>query len=148
MGEPARLRLKVRHHEIDAYGHVNHAHYVHYLETARVEVLEALGLALPDMRRQGYLIVAAELAVKYHSPAHAGETLEIATHIREIRGARSFWVQDIREAVTGRLIVTAEVTGALVAEDGRPLRTPTAFADKLSAIVVPDGPERARARRG
>ena len=49
MGERARLRLKVRHHEVDAYGHVNHAHYVHYLETARVEVLE-LGLGLPEMR--------------------------------------------------------------------------------------------------
>src|SRR5205807_354776 len=37
VGEPARLRLKVRHYEVDLYGHVNHANYVHYLEAARVE---------------------------------------------------------------------------------------------------------------
>ena len=56
------------------YGHVNHANYVHYLETARVEALEAVGLALPEMRRQGYLIVAAEINVKYLAPAYPGET--------------------------------------------------------------------------
>ncbi len=120
MGERARLRLKVRHHEVDAYGHVNHAHYVHYLETARVEVLESLGLGLPEMRRLGYLILAAELSVKYHAPAYAAETLEVATSIREIRGARSLWIQEIREVESDRLVVTAEVTGAFTAETGRP----------------------------
>jgi hypothetical protein len=60
-----------------------------YLEVARVEALEAVGLSLPEMRRQGFLIVAIDLAVRYHSPARAGETLEILTHIREARGARS-----------------------------------------------------------
>ena len=123
MGERARLHLKVRHHEVDAYGHVNHAHYVHYLETARVEVLESLGLGLPEMRQRGYLIVAAELTIKYHAPAYAAETLEVTTHIREI--------------TSGRLVVTAEVTGAFTAETGRPIRIPAAFVDTLSAIVVP-----------
>jgi YbgC/YbaW family acyl-CoA thioester hydrolase len=138
MGERARIRLKVRHHEVDAYGHVNHAHYVHYLETARVEVLESLGLGLPEMRQQGYLILAAELAIKYHAPAYAAETLEVVTHIREIRGARSVWIQEIREIASGRLVVTAEVTGAFTAATGRPVRIPAAFAEALSAIVVPD----------
>ena len=138
MGEPARLRLKVRHYEVDLYGHVNHANYVHYLEAARVEALEAVGLSLPEMRRQGYLIVAVELAVKYHAPARPGDILEILTHIREIRGARSVWVQEIREVSSRRLAVTAEVTGAFMTEGGRPVRVPAAFVDKLAALRVVD----------
>jgi acyl-CoA thioester hydrolase len=138
MGEPARLRLKVRHYEVDGYGHVNHANYVHYLETARVEALEALGLSLDEMRRQGYLIVAAELAVRYHAAARAGDTLEVASRIREIRGARSVWVQEIREATRQRLLVTAEVVGAFMTEDGRPVRAPKAFVEKLSTLFLPD----------
>jgi len=145
LGERARIRLKVRHHEVDAYGHVNHAHYVHYLETARVEVLESLGLGLPEMRQQGYLILAAELAIKYHAPAYAAETLEVVTHIREIRGARSLWIQEIREITSGRLVVTAEVTGAFTAATGRPVRIPAAFVDALSAIVVADAAVTGRA---
>jgi len=138
VGEAARLTLKVRHYEVDLYGHVNHASYVHYLEAARVEALEAVGLALPEIRRQGYLIVAVELAVKSHAPAYPGETLEILTRIREIRGARSIWSQEIRETTGQRLVVTAEVTGAFMLDSGRPIRVPAAFAEKLSALHVPD----------
>ena len=138
LGEPARIRLKVRHYEVDAYGHVNHANYVHYFEIARVEALEALGLALGEMRRQGYLIVAAELSVQFHSPANSGETLDIATHIREMRGARSVWIQEMREAASQRLLATAEVTGAFMTESGRPVRIPPTFRDKLSALYIPD----------
>jgi YbgC/YbaW family acyl-CoA thioester hydrolase len=141
VGEAVRLTLKVRHYEVDLYGHVNHANYVHYLEAGRVEALEAVGLGLPELRRQGYLIVAVELAVKYHAPAYAGETLEILTRVREIRGARSIWAQEIREVSSRRLAVTAEVTGAFMLEGGRPVRVPAAFAEKLSALLVPDQPD-------
>lgn len=140
MGEATRLALKVRHYEVDAYGHVNHANFVHYLEVARIEALERVGLSLQEMRRQGYLIIAVDLSLRYHAAAHAGETLEVRTHIRELRGARSVWAQAIHDAASRRLVVTAEVTGAFTTEDGRPVRTPTSFRDKLLALYVPDTP--------
>jgi acyl-CoA thioester hydrolase len=137
MGEPAWFRLKVRHYEVDGYGHVNHATYVHYLETARLEALEALGLSLEEMRRQGYRIVATDLAVRFHAPARSGETLELETHISEFRGVRSLWRQKIREAGSRRLLVSAEVTGAFTTEDGRPIRIPPAFREKLMTLFLP-----------
>ena len=138
MGQPSTFRLKVRHYEVDQYGHVNHAQYVHYLETARIEALDALGLGLSEMRRQGYLILAADLSVKYLAPARAGDTLEIVTFIQEIRGARSIWIQEVRDAESHRQLVTAQVTGAFATEDGRPARAPDSFREKLSALLVPD----------
>lgn len=136
MGDPTRLLLKVRHYELDSYGHVNHAHYVHYFETGRIEALEAVGLGLPEMRRQGFLIIAVALSVRYHSPARAGETLEVRTRVQEIRGARSIWAQEIREAASGRLVATAEVTGAFTTEDGRPVRVPAGFRDRLRPLCL------------
>lgn len=147
MGEPAKSRLKVRHYEVDMYGHVNHSNYVHYLEVARVEALEAVALSLGEMRRQGYIIVAADLSVTYHSPAGPRDTLEIVTSIRELRGARSVWVQEIREVTSQRLVVTAEVTGAFMTESGRPVRAPAAFIEKLSVIHVPNARPAAREAR-
>lgn len=139
MGQPMRFCLKVRYYEVDEYGHVNHANYVHYLETARIEALEAVGLSLQEMRRQGVIAVAAELSVKYHLPASSGETLEIVTHVREMRGARTVWVQEILEATSQRLVATAEVTGAFLTEAGRPVRAPETFRQRLSMLYVPDG---------
>jgi acyl-CoA thioester hydrolase len=133
----------VRHYEVDPYGHVNHANYIHYLEVARVEALDTLGLALGEMRRLGYLIVATGLTVRFHAPAHSGDTLEILTHIRDIHGARTQWIQEVRSAADQRVLVTAEVTGAFVTEAGRPVRIPEAFRAKLSPLHVPDAAARA-----
>jgi acyl-CoA thioester hydrolase len=130
----------VRHYEADAYGHVNHANYVHYLEVARLEALEALGIPLPEIRRQGYLIVATDLSIKFHAPALPGDALEIITQIRELGGVRSVWLQEMREVESGRSVVTAEVTGVFVTEDGRPVRIPPAFHEKLTALLVSDSP--------
>jgi acyl-CoA thioester hydrolase len=134
------MRLKVRHYEVDAYGHVNHAHYVHYLEVARLEALETSGLSLQEMRRQGYLIVAADLSVRFHAPALPGETLEVITRIRELSGVRSVWAQEIREAESQGLRVTAHVTGVFITENGRPVRIPDAFRERLLSLYVPDPP--------
>jgi YbgC/YbaW family acyl-CoA thioester hydrolase len=140
MGEPARCRLKARHYEADAYGHINHANYVHYLEVARREALEAFRIPLHEMRRRGYLIVATDLSVKFHAPALSGEILEILTRIRELTGVRSVWAQEMREVESHRLVVTAEVTGVFVSESGRGVRIPPAFEEKLTALYVPDAP--------
>jgi YbgC/YbaW family acyl-CoA thioester hydrolase len=130
--------VRVRYYEVDEYGHVNHANYVHYLETARIEALEAVGLSLHEMRRRGVMAVAVDLAVRYHAPAGSGDTLEIATHVSDMRGARTRWVQEICEVSAGRLVATADVTGAFLTETGRPLRAPHDFHEKLQAIYVPD----------
>ena len=139
MGAPARVRLKVRYYEVDSYGHVNHANYVHYFETARVEALESLGLALEQMRKLGYLLVATDLTVRFVAPARSGDTIEVVTCIREIHGARTRWVQEARSTADERLLATAEVTGAFITEAGRPVRIPEAFRQKLASLQVDDG---------
>lgn len=137
VGEPTRFRLKVRHYEVDGYGHVNHATYLHYLEVARLEALEGLGISLEEIRRRGYLILATEMAVRFHAPACSGETLEIVTSIRDLRPVRSVWAQEVRAASSGRLVATAEVTGAFTTEDGQPVPIPDIFREKLTALYVP-----------
>lgn len=137
MREPAWFRLKVRHYEVDGYGHVNHATYVHYLETARLEALDGLGLSLEEMRQHGYRIVATDLVVRFHAPARSGDTLEIQTRIREFQGPRSIWSQEIRQAESQRLLASAEVSGVFTTEDGRAVRIPPAFREKLMTLFFP-----------
>ncbi len=137
VGEPARFRLKVRHYGVDGYGHVNHATYLHYLEAARLEALAGLGIPLEEIRRRGYLILATEVAVRFHTPAYSGETLEIATFIRELRPVRSVWVQEVREVSSGRLVARGQVTGVFVTQGGQPVGIPDVFREKLAMLYVP-----------
>ena len=137
LSQPHRLRLKVRLYETDIYGHVNHAHYIHYFESGRIEALASIGMSIEEMKRQGYLIFAAEISVKYHAPAYLGDELEVVTAVREMRGARSIWAQEVRNAATGQLIASGLVTGALMSDTGRPARLPPAFVEKLALLHQP-----------
>ena len=51
-------RLTIRWGDMDAYGHVNNAVYFRYMEQARIDLLEALGVTI-DTRVQGPVIVHA-----------------------------------------------------------------------------------------
>jgi acyl-CoA thioester hydrolase len=138
VGEPHRHRLKVRLYETDLYGHVNHAQYVHYFETGRIEALESIGLSIGEMKRLGYLIFAVDVYVKFHAPAYLGEELEVVTSVHEMRGARTIWAQEVRNAATGQLVAAGQVTGALMSDAGRPVRLPPEFAQKLALLHRPE----------
>ena len=58
-GKPVHVsRIPIRWGDMDAYGHVNNAVYFRYMEQARIDLLEALGVPI-DTRVQGPVIVHA-----------------------------------------------------------------------------------------
>lgn len=125
-------RLRVRFHELDPYGHVNHGVYLNYFETARIEALAHLGIGLEVLRERGLHLVVVEVRVRFRAPAVAGDLLTIATHLRQLRPASSWWHQSI-VAENGTLVAEAEARSATCDAAGRPMATP---ADLL-AIVAP-----------
>jgi acyl-CoA thioester hydrolase len=90
--------FRVRHHEMDALGHVNNAVYLNYLEQAGIEHSAALGYDGERLREFGGLFIARRHEIDYLRPARAGDVLQVVTWIAEQRGA-----QAVREYVLGRL---------------------------------------------
>jgi acyl-CoA thioester hydrolase len=125
----AVTELKVRFHELDPNGHVNHSVYLGYLETARIELLEALGFTPAALAARGVHLVIVEVAIRFRRPALAGDLLRIETGIRELKRASSWWHQRILR--DGELIAEADVRSTSTDRRGRPQRPP---ADLLDAI--------------
>jgi acyl-CoA thioester hydrolase len=121
--------LKVRFHELDPNGHVNHSVYLGYLETARIELLESLGFTPMSLAERGVHLVIVEVGIRFRRPAIAGDVLTIETGIRELKRASSGWHQHI--TFDGELIAEADVRSTAVDRDGRPTRPP---ADLLAAL--------------
>jgi acyl-CoA thioester hydrolase len=136
---PGVTELKVRFHELDPNGHVNHSVYLGYLETARIELLEALGHTPMRLAERGIHLVIVEVNVRFLRPAVAGDLLRIETGIRELRRASSRWHQRITR--DGEPILEAEVRSTSTDRRGRPVRPP---ADLLAALR-PLGPSDATA---
>jgi YbgC/YbaW family acyl-CoA thioester hydrolase len=125
--------LKVRFSELDPYGHVNHAVYVTYLEVARTEALESIGLALDELAAAGNQIVVTELEVRFRMPAVAGDLLSVETEVSEIRGASSRWRQRIVR--NGDVLVTAELRGGFTDVHGKPARLPEHYKERLRQLA-------------
>jgi len=102
------IQLRVRHYEMDALGHVNNAVYQHYLEQAAIEHSEHLGFTVARYRDLGGVFVMRRVEIDYLRPSAAGDTLEITTWLKEIRGTRAKRHYEIRLLGEEELVVKAE----------------------------------------
>jgi acyl-CoA thioester hydrolase len=134
---PHVTTLKVRFYELDPYDHVNHAAYIQYFESARVELLDSVGIGLGPLKRLGFHLVVTELATKFLRSAGAGDELRIETEVLEIRRASSRWGQRLYRG--DELIASQEIVAATTTTEGRPVRFPDEMADKLRPFLVTGG---------
>lgn len=125
--------LRVRFSELDPYDHVNHAAYVNYLETGRIEALRDQGIDLSRLRDEGALLVAVELQARFLRPALGGEELVVRTGVEKVGRVSSIWRQAIHRH--GEELVTARLTGASVDLAGNPIRLPATLRVALEAML-------------
>lgn len=121
--------LTVRFYELDAYGHVNHAVYLNYFETARITLLAEIGFGLDRLKAEGFHLVVVEATARFHEPASMGERLTIASEVTDVRRASSSWHQEMTR--DGARIATLDLRAAVTALDGRPTRAPEELAVAL-----------------
>lgn len=126
--------VKVRFNELDTYGHVNHAIYLTYFETARIEALASIGCGLDRLQSDGFHLVVVDVHVRYARPATLGHVLTVETEVTEMGTASSRWRQRINR--DGDLIASLELRGAFTNRDGRPHRIPDEYLEALGPLVA------------
>lgn len=125
--------ITVRFADLDPYDHVNHARYLTYFESARVEMLDSVGYGMVRMKREGFQIVLVEVSVRFHATAGLHDELTITTALLEGGRASTRWRQHAR--LEGRLIAELEARAAFTDPEGRPIRPPVGFADAVARVV-------------
>jgi len=118
-------RLTVRSYECDAYGHVNNAVYLNYLECARHELLRAVGLDYALMRAAGFSLLVARVDIQYRRPAVPDDELVVTS--RPVKRLRVGGVMRQRITRGEEVVADAEVTWVSVDARGRLAPLPPAF---------------------
>ncbi len=132
-GEACTCTVSVRSYECDAYGHVNNAVYLHYLEYARHEYLKDIGVSIPELRQSGYALLVAKVSIEYRRPAVTDDQLVITTMALRQSIVGGVLRQVITRAEHGEngsqpvVVAEADVTWVCVDSRGRPVRLPAAF---------------------
>jgi acyl-CoA thioester hydrolase len=97
------IRIPVRFGDMDALGHVNNAKYLTYFEEARMKYWTSL-FPLDANNVASLGIILAEATVRFRSPAHAGDLLEVFVRVSHL-GTKSFVMEyRIENAATRALV--------------------------------------------
>lgn len=112
-----KTELIVRHYECDAYGHVNNANYLNYLEHARSEFLKSIGFDYNGFVEAGYGVYVFKISITYKNSALPDDLLEVFTTVIKRRKASGTFFQQIKRGET--LVCEAEVTWASIGPDGK-----------------------------
>lgn len=137
---PAQFKttLRVRHYECDAYGHVNHANYLRYMEQAAFDASAAVGYDEARYRQMGTLWLIRETDIEYLRSLVYGDSVEITTWVGDFRRVRSRRFYEFHHVDSGELIAKAATDWVyLDRTNGRPVSVP----DEMIAAFAPDGIE-------
>jgi acyl-CoA thioester hydrolase len=133
-GSEHRFALRVYFEDTDLSGVVYHANYLRYMERARSDMLRVAGI---DQRAvfeagDGAYAVAA-MTIRYAAPARLDDALLVVSRVHQVRAASVVIHQTVRRGAV--LLVSAEVTVALVAASGRAKRQPRAWLDIYERLI-------------
>lgn len=131
--EPFELRVRVYYEDTDAQGVVYYANYFRFMERARTEWLEALGVDhVTMMNEENRILVVSEAHAKFLIPARLGDTLIVTAGLSRL-GRATFEIEQniFRDSSDGELLIQGGVTAAYLAADNmKPKRIPRTFFEE------------------
>ena len=134
MAEPHAFPVKVYYEDTDMGGVVYYANYLRFIERARSEIVEELGLDQNRMRAEGIVFVVTRVEADYLSSARLGDQLTVQTTHWAKGAVRWMFAQDVMRGDT--VIFRAVVTAACMNLEGKPARLP----DDLRALLASAAP--------
>ena len=125
--------VKVRYAETDQMGVVYHGNYPQYLEIARIDWLESLGISYKNMEQEGIMLPVFELNLKYHQPITFNENIKIETRLRERPNVKIIFDYVIYNEDGKKVTSASSVLVFMDARTRKPIRCPKYIYDKLEA---------------
>lgn len=126
--------VRVRYAETDRMDVVYHSHYFVWFETARILMLDQMGLPYSELEEQGYRIPVLAANAEYRIPARFDDRLEI--HLRMVEKPRARFQFEYEVYRKDELLATGSTTHAFMDPEGKGLRPPSPFIEKLEAMWV------------
>lgn len=123
--------IKVRYAETDQMGVVHHGNYPQYLEIARLEWLDALGISYKTMEENGVFLPVYAIGITYKKSAQFDDVLKVVVSLRNLPTVRIIFDYKIYNQ-HDELLTTAHTELIFMdAAKNRPIRCPAYILDKL-----------------
>jgi acyl-CoA thioester hydrolase len=127
--------IRVRYAETDRMDVVYHSNYFVWFETARILMLDQIGIPYLSMEQEGLLIPVLTASADYKIPARFDDRLDIHLFMRKKPRARFYFEYAVRRDDT--LLATGTTSHGFMDKTGKGLRPPEHFLAKLEEAWKP-----------
>lgn len=104
----------VRYSDCDAYGHVNNAQYLRYMQEAAFGASASVGYTQKRYQELGQAWLTRSTEIEYLRPLVHGDTIHISTWVGDFRRISSRRYYEIRNAATHELAAIANTDWLLI----------------------------------
>ena len=130
MSQPHALSVTVYYEDTDMAGVVYYANYLKFIERARSEIVEALGIDQNAMHAHGVVFAVRRVEADYLLPARLGDRLTVLTEHAPESPVRWRFDQEVRRGQD--VLFRARVTAVAMTTGGKPTRLPAEIREKLA----------------
>ena len=127
------LEFEVRDYECDLQGVVNNAIYLHYIEHARHQWLQSLGVDFAALHNEGIDLVVVRIEIDYKYPLRSHDRFVVKSAFQKEGKLKLICSQDIYRRPDEKLIAQSRVVATAI-QNGRP-SMPTAVVEKIEKIL-------------
>jgi acyl-CoA thioester hydrolase len=136
--------FRVRHYECDAYGHLNNAVYLRYMQEAAFDASAATGYDLDRYNAMNRAWWIRETEIEYLYPLRYNDPVEVKTWVADIRRASSRRMYEFRLAGSQALAARAHSDWVFMDSTSR---QPLAIPAEMALAFNPEGTSDSRPPR-
>ncbi|MCD7708443.1 MAG: acyl-CoA thioesterase [Clostridiales bacterium] len=110
-----------QYYETDQMGIIHHSNYVRWMEEARMDMMDQLGLNYRQMEAMEIISPVLAIDVTYHSMVHFDDDIMIQTKITKYNGIRMEIEYVMTDKETGELRTTGRSSHCFLTRSGKPI---------------------------
>ena len=120
---------KVNYYETDKMGITHHSNYVRWMEEARIDYLDQIGLGYRKLEEDGIISPVIAISCEYKGTTTFDDTVEIEVRVEEFTGIRLVLHYTMVNAADGKLVMNSRSEHCFVSPEGKPIILKRSFPE-------------------
>ncbi|MBL00480.1 MAG: acyl-CoA thioester hydrolase [Opitutales bacterium] len=127
-------KIRVRYAETDRMDVVYHSNYLVWFETARIQMLDQIGMPYSEIEARGLFLPVLTVSAEYKSPARFDDHLEIHLFLKKKPRARMHFDYEVRRG--NELLAIGHSSHGFIDCSGKGRRPPDDLVKLLEAAWI------------
>ncbi len=124
--QPADLKIRpyehhAKYYETDQMGIIHHSNYVKWMEEARMDLMDQIGLSYKQMEEMEIISPVLSISIEYHSMVRFDDVVVIETKLVKYNGIKMEVEYKMIDKETGELRSTARSSHCFLNRSGKPI---------------------------